>query len=789
MQFTTAFRRTALALALLTLISPALAASEAELRADMADQTQLFEHYKLDKVGDWTRIHTDLTDLMTDKDSVKLAVFERTRADGQVVRRIVFLGTDPFSPDLAREIAEYLPAAPSGKDARVDAARQMYVQAIAWATGIVNKARQDGALIEVVGYSRGAQFATVIAGRFDIDATNYAGMPLQLGLEFLDEEARARASRRATNVHQANDPARLAAEFERSHWFGSHLVIEPKNKLIGSFPPYAHSPAGLRAALLLSGEMRRVEPMALAEAKSLAERAGRVADSAKRVSAMLEKNQAPEARRLDARTLVTTARQHAESLQSAIDAHRRGRQIWIEAGDREAVAVLTSAAAHITRPADLDRSVSKYLAQVRLPEGGRERAVIQTYVDAVDAAARAKLPVPRWGDVFGGTGFDARNRAIATLSSHGVTDIGIRMLDATQRIAQQPLAAESRRSPGADRVLATIEEGQQIYTNLGVAADAMQQLSKIKPDRNNIRLWQGVGQGLSATAEVLGLATAISDDLRAWQERRLVPLRSDALDAAGTMLLTGTSIPGLDQTILGKGLLARLAPHLREAGLIKYRHSLGAVPTFGALDALGAVRDATFDGHVSPATVEKITDAAVGATWSALGLVVSGGNPNVASLYESAGTATAATLRAKLRDSPLERALLTGFDYSGKPFRELPAQLIDQYSRTADAEFRAGRRPQDWITFFGGSGPDAEERATATLRGAGVEGNLLQGLQRISDQYAISRMPRQPIAPAATAPVAPVSPAPRPAEVRPAVSGVDQDMKIDASKFRPAGSR
>jgi len=123
MQFTTAFRRAALALALLTLISPALAASEAELRADLADQTQLFEHYKLDKVGDWTRIHTDLTDLMTDKDSVKLAVFERTRADGRVVRRIVFLGTDPFSPDLAREVAEYLPAAPSGKDARVDAAR------------------------------------------------------------------------------------------------------------------------------------------------------------------------------------------------------------------------------------------------------------------------------------------------------------------------------------------------------------------------------------------------------------------------------------------------------------------------------------------------------------------------------------------------------------------------------------------------------------------------------------------------------------------------------------------
>ena len=227
----TRLRVTALCCAMFTTLAASTLAADAgkgpyaELRERLADNTLLFEHYSRDTIQDWTRIHTDLTKIMVDKDSVKLAVFERTRADGSRERRIVFLGTDLLSPDVRYDIAEYLPGL--GFSQRTDAARQMYVQAIALATGIVNKARQDGVHIEVDGYSRGGPMATVVAGRLGIPATTYNTMALKLGLEFLDDQQRAQAQRLTVNVYRRDDLSLSTVAIPGAVSLGSTLIVEP----------------------------------------------------------------------------------------------------------------------------------------------------------------------------------------------------------------------------------------------------------------------------------------------------------------------------------------------------------------------------------------------------------------------------------------------------------------------------------------------------------------------------------------------------------------------------------
>lgn len=756
-------------------------------RSRLADHTRLFEHYDRDTISDWTRIHNDLTELMVDKSSVKLAVFERRLEGGSRERRIVFLGTDPESLDLRYELAEYLPG--FGLPQRAEAARQMYQQAIAWATGIVNQARREGVHIEVDGYSRGAQFATVVAGRLDVDAFNYNGMPLGLGHEFLDDQQQARAQRRVVNVYHRDDFARWFVKLADAALPGATYVVDPAPFNWRTILDYPHSPAGLRNALLGPGAIDQVVLLPRGDAQALAEHADRVAGAARRVARKLAAQKAGDAALSGARGLAETLDARARSMSRDAGTSKANDRVWIKAADRAALGSVTLAAQHIVGNHDLDRAVGKYLAQVQRPDSGPDRAAIQLYADVANNSLRRDVPLPGWAEVYGGQGADQLQRATSALRGQGVSDDGLRALQATQELVHRIASQPDERSRGFDRFVATAEEGQQITSSLAATAEALRELYKFKPRLGDKKMWKELGSTFSAHAELFGLATALGHDIDAMREHRWTVLRSEVIETVVGTLVTGSSIPGVDRTPLGSGLLPKFVATLRSHGVIAFRNRLESIPTFGALDLIGAVRDHALDQHISIETAGKYCDAAVGFTWGLLGLRVSNFNPNVASAFEAVGQASAAVLRASMRDTPVERAVLVVVDKDGLRFRDLAGHLIDRYSIDAESMVRAGKRPQDWTTYFGGSGPEREPAAIATLRGAGIEGETLRSLQRISDDYASLPLPRGPIAGSPVAPqTAPVAGDRSPA-ASPDPGGVDQTMRIDAGRFKPAPAR
>lgn len=308
----------------------------------------------------------------------------------------------------------------------------------------------------------------------------------------------------------------------------------------------------------------------------------------------------------------------------------------------------------------------------------------------------------------------------------------------------------------------SLDQARKLISNLQVIEKGLAELSRWKGLRVDPDFWKVMDKGLGIQKDLLRITTAIGKDVDAIHGQRFVVLHSEVLGAVRDMLLR-------------KGALPKVASYLAERGFTRLAADPKAMPTFGTLDLAGAVFDASIERRLTVDSIDKLADFVVGFVWACLGGVVSLGNPKVMSVYESIGVALAKEGRAQLRGSTLEGTLFVSLPGNVM----VPARLIDAYSQYATDQARLGKLPLDWIAYFGGSGGDARERALDTLRSAGIYGERLKALQQISDDYQTTRLPPKT---AARAPAA-AAPAPAPA---PAPGGVDQDMTIDAGRFKPA---
>lgn len=194
-----------------------------------------------------------------------------------------------------------------------------------------------------------------------------------------------------------------------------------------------------------------------------------------------------------------------------------------------------------------------------------------------------------------------------------------------------------------------------------------------------------------------GLAQAIQQDREQFRGQSVVLLRSHTMEQLAEF--------GLD----------KLLPHFYEAlsdrRYIKFQprisltgvtHEIGA-PTFGVIDAMRAASRYGQLGHADVDTITQGLDALVGATWAALGLVVSGGNMKIAEIYQQAGQAAAQSLRYATAQLGADKAVLRFFD---KEYRSQADVMIDMYRYAQQRAALMGSRVQSPTEFFGG---DLEE--------------------------------------------------------------------------------
>src|SRR5262249_40512398 len=129
---------------------------------------------------------------------------------------------------------------------------------------------------------------------------------------------------------------------------------------------------------------------------------------------------------------------------------------------------------------------------------------------------------------------------------------------------------------------------------------------------------------LAVAQELYGLAAALQTDIDAAKGHSFVLLKSKTVETIGSTLVTGTELPWLRDKAIGSCALVSTANWFRANGHLSVRAGgkITAVPTFGALEFLGAARDLSVDHRASIDTYERLLDGAVGTTWAALGMVV-----------------------------------------------------------------------------------------------------------------------------------------------------------------------
>jgi hypothetical protein len=170
------------------------------------------------------------------------------------------------------------------------------------------------------------------------------------------------------------------------------------------------------------------------------------------------------------------------------------------------------------------------------------------------------------------------------------------------------------------------------------------------------------------------------------------------------VILHSKTIDQLAQIGLEKSLLPQFYHILDDHQLIPFqtqvfldgsRAELGA-PKFGGVDLVRAISSHAGRGYADIDTVTKYMDAAVGLTWGAAGLAVSGGNLRVAQISQDFGQSTANLARWSLQASGAEAAESQQMASAAGQ----PGQILNMYKVLQERNAIDGRPIQSILEFL-----------------------------------------------------------------------------------------